>query len=76
MIEKKTYKCQWCYKEHKSDSTGWIQTCRGYFPAFIMKLTEEEFEQYINSNIVFRSRTKNNTKKNTKDNTRSKKRDE
>lgn len=52
MIEKKIYKCQWCHEEHESDSTGWIQTCKGYFPVFVMRLTEEELNKLQELRLV------------------------
>jgi len=38
----KSIKCGWCGEEHEKDSTGWIQTCLGYIPEYLTKLSYDE----------------------------------
>jgi len=43
----KEYECKWCFEKHKIDNTGWVQTCKGYFPAFVQTLEENEIDELI-----------------------------
>jgi len=37
----KKVKCKLCGYEHEVDSTGWVQSCLGYYPGSFMELSPE-----------------------------------